>query len=76
MPRKTNKSGTQASPVNIAKHLEGIDFPVSKKDLIEHARKKGADDKALKMFEEMDDIEYKSAKDVMREYGKGRHEAA
>ncbi len=40
--------GKRTSPVNIAKHLQGIDFPVSKQDLIEHAKKKGADDAAMK----------------------------
>ncbi len=76
MAKSQEKSSGQASPVNIAKHLQGIDFPVSKQDLIEHAKKKGADDAAMKTFQDMDDIEYKSLKDVMREYGKVHQKAA
>lgn len=76
MAKQQEKGGGQASAVNIAKHLQGIDFPVGKQDLIEHAKKKGADELAMKMFNEMPDIEYKSVKDVMREYGKKHKEAA
>lgn len=76
MTKKEEKGGAQASPVTIARQLQGIDFPVSKQDLINHAKQKGADESAMQMFGEMPDIEYKSAKDVMKEYGKKHKKAA
>jgi hypothetical protein len=44
--------------------------------LINHAKKNGADESVLKMFEEMDDLEFKSVKDVMKEYCKKFDKAA
>ncbi len=76
MPKKEGGGGRQASVTNIAKHLRGIDFPVNKQDLIEHAKKNGADDAAIKMFNEMEDREYNSIKDVMKEYGEKYEKAA
>ncbi len=64
------------SVTNITKHLSGIDFPVNKQSLIEHAKKKGVDDAVMNMLNRMEDREYGSMKDVMKEYGKHYEKAA
>jgi hypothetical protein len=73
---KTQEKKAKPSVTSITKHLQGIDFPVKKKDLIEHANKKGVDDAVMQMFNEMDDREYNSIKDVMKEYGDKYEKAA
>lgn len=73
---KSEGGSHRPSVTNVTKHLQGIDFPASKQDLIEHARKKGVDDSVLSLFDDMDDREYNSMKDVMTEYGKKYEKAA
>jgi len=72
--KKTARSGPSA--VNLAKQFQGIDFPVNKQDLIEHAREKGAEENVMNMLEQLEDREYNSMKDVMKEYGKQYEKAA
>ncbi len=75
MPKSETKS-PRPSVTNLTKHLQGIDFPASKQDLINHARKKGVDDSVMNLLNEMEDHEYRSMKDVMKEYGKKYEKAA
>ncbi len=76
MDKQDNSKGSRPSVVNLAKHFQGIDFPASKQNLIEHAKNKGADEKIMQMLERMDDREYASMKDIMKEYGKNYQKAA
>lgn len=64
------------SVVNLAKHFHGIDFPANKQDLIEQAKKNGADEKVMNMLDQMEEREYAGMKDVMKEYGKQYEKAA
>ncbi len=75
MPKSKTKS-SRPSVTNLTKHLQGIDFPASKQNLIDHARKKGVDESVMNMLNEMTDHEYGSMKDVMKEYGKQYEKAA
>lgn len=58
------------SPANVAKFLKGIDFPASKKDLINHAKKNHAEDPVLQELKKMPEQEYGTMADVMKGYGK------
>lgn len=49
--------------------LKGIDFPANKEDLLEHAKKNGAEDAVLEMIEKMPDGEFGNMADVMSAYG-------
>jgi hypothetical protein len=49
---------------------------VNKQDLIEHAKKKGAEESVMYMLDQLEDREYGSMKDVMKEYGKPYEKAA
>ena len=58
----------QASPIEVQKSLKDIDYPVHKKDLIQHAKKHGASEKVLEVLESLQDKEYSNATDVSREF--------
>ena len=58
----------QASPIEVQKSLKDIDYPVHKKDLIEHAKKHGASNKVLEVLESLPDKEYSNATDVSKEF--------
>jgi len=58
----------QASPIEVQKSLKDIDYPVHKKDLIQHAKKHGASEKVLEVLESLPDKEYSNATDVSREF--------
>jgi hypothetical protein len=57
------------SPINVSRHLKGIDFPASKKDLIDHATGNKADKDVTDILQQMPDREYGSMADVMKGLG-------
>lgn len=58
----------QASPIEVQKSLKDIDYPVHKKDLIQHAKKHGASEKVLAVLQSLPDKEYANATDVSKEF--------
>ena len=58
----------QVSPIEVQKSLKDIDYPVHKKDLIQHAKKHGASDKVLEVLESLPDREYTNAVSVNQEF--------
>lgn len=59
-----------SSPTNISKNLKGIHFPASRKDLVERARKNGANEEVLRAIREMPDQSYSNMADVMKGFGR------
>ncbi len=57
------------SPVNVTNYLRGIQFPVTRDDLIRHARNQGADDDIIQVLNGMPDRRYNDMADVMGGYG-------
>ena len=57
---KQDEKGKSSRPsvVNLAKHFQGIDFPANKQDLIEQAKKNGAEENVMSMLDQMEDREY------------------
>jgi len=53
----------------ITKHLAGIDFPASRKELEKHAKSQGADDDILKAIHDLPEDKYNTMADVMKAYG-------
>ncbi|GAA4529737.1 MULTISPECIES: DUF2795 domain-containing protein [Nonomuraea] len=49
---------TAPNPIQLQKHLKGVDYPASKADLLEAARKHGADQDTMRALEAMPDREY------------------
>jgi hypothetical protein len=61
------------SPSNIAHHLQGINFPAAKRDLLRQARDNGAAQDIMDVLHAMPDQEYESAADVVKEIGQAEH---
>lgn len=58
------------NPINLQKHLKGLDYPASKQDLVEHAKSKGADDEMLDLLEQLpDDEEFQTPTEVNQAVG-------
>lgn len=55
---------TKINPIQLQKHLKGVDYPASKEDLISHAKEQGADENAISVLEQLPDQEYESPTDV------------
>ncbi|RXA20232.1 DUF2795 domain-containing protein [Methanosarcina sp. MSH10X1] len=58
----------QTSPIEVQKALKDIDYPVSKKQLIEHAKKHSASSEVIEVLEDLPDKEYTNAADVSKEF--------
>ncbi|GGL00155.1 hypothetical protein Ppa06_68790 [Planomonospora parontospora subsp. parontospora] len=46
------------NPIELQKHLSGVDYPASRDDLVRAAREHGADDEMIKALREVPDREY------------------
>ncbi|WP_035279946.1 DUF2795 domain-containing protein [Actinokineospora spheciospongiae] len=46
------------NPIELQKHLSGVDYPASRQDLVEHARSDGASEEILQALENMPDRTY------------------
>jgi len=57
------------SPANIAGFLEGIDFPATKDELVDHAEDNGAPQEVIDVLESLPNQEYTSMADVMSGVG-------
>lgn len=61
---------TKANPVEIQKHLKGVDYPASKQELIQHAQKQGADQDLLSILEQLpENKEYETPTDLNKAIG-------
>jgi hypothetical protein len=60
------------NPIQLQKYLGGVDYPISKQDLIQHARAKGADDEVIRTLERLPLDEFNSPNDVSEAFGKIR----
>ncbi len=58
------------NPIQVQKFLGGVDYPIGKQDLIEHAKSKGADDEVMSTLEQLPFDEFNSPNDVSEAIGK------
>ncbi|MBD2515531.1 DUF2795 domain-containing protein [Nostoc sp. FACHB-973] len=60
----------KANPVEIQKHLKGVDYPAKRQDLIQHAKKHGADKEIISLLEKVPgDKEFESPTDLNKALG-------
>ncbi|WP_071191385.1 DUF2795 domain-containing protein [Trichormus sp. NMC-1] len=60
----------KANPVELQKHLKGVDYPANKEELIEHAREQGADKQLLSLLEQLpEDEEYEDPTELNKAIG-------
>jgi hypothetical protein len=57
------------NPIQLQKHLGGIDYPASKQDLVRHAQQRGADQDAVATLESLPRDRFNSPNDVSEALG-------
>lgn len=67
--RQTHTGDEIPNPIQIQKYLSGIDYPTDKQNLLKHAKKEGADDRAMDALGQLPDKSYNSPVAVSREIG-------
>ncbi|WP_413174866.1 DUF2795 domain-containing protein [Anabaena azotica] len=61
---------TKANPVELQKHLKGVDYPATKEELIEIATEQGADKQLLSLLEQLpEDEEYENPAELNKAIG-------
>ncbi|AFY47859.1 Protein of unknown function (DUF2795) [Nostoc sp. PCC 7524] len=60
----------KANPVQIQKHLKGVDYPANKQELIDHAQQQGADRNVISLLEKLpEDEEYETPTELNKAIG-------
>jgi hypothetical protein len=59
----------KANPIEIQKHLKGMNYPASREDIIQHAEEHGADEDLRSLLEELPEDEYETPADVNKAIG-------
>lgn len=57
------------NPIEVQKHLKGIDYPVDKENLIKHAQAHGADEQLQALLQELPEDEFETPADVSKAIG-------
>lgn len=60
----------KVNPIQLQKHLKGMDYPASKQDLIKHAEKNGADDNVRSVLQQIPDEDYETPAELSKAVGK------
>lgn len=58
----------RVNPIEVQKHLKGIDYPVSREDLVKHAQQNGSDNLSP-ILQELPDETYETTADVSKAIG-------
>lgn len=59
----------RVNPIEVQKHLKGIDYPVNKEDLVKHAQENGADEELQSVLQELPRDEFQTPADVNKAIG-------
>ena len=59
----------KVNPVQLQKHLKGVDYPASKQQLIDRAKQQGADEQAISALEQLPDQEFDTPTEVSQAVG-------
>ena len=63
-------TGMPVNPIQVQKFLSGIDYPIGKQELVEHAKSEGADDDVTSTLADLPMDEFNSPNDVSEAIGK------
>lgn len=61
---------SKVNPIQMQKYLKGMDYPAGKKELLEHAKKSGADENVCATLERLPDEQYDTPAEVSKAVGK------
>jgi len=59
----------KVNPIQLQKHLKGVDYPASKEDLLRAAEKNGADENIRTTLEQLPDQNFETPADVSEAIG-------
>ena len=59
----------QANPVEVEKHLKGVNYPANKRELLAHARQNGASQDILETLKDLREENFNSPVEVNRAIG-------
>jgi len=57
------------NPIELQKHLKGVDYPASKEDVIAKAKENGADQELQSALENLSDEQFETPADVNKAIG-------
>lgn len=58
------------NPIQVQKYLKGIDYPVNKEEVVNTAKKEGADNNIISTLQKLPDQSFNSPKDISRAIGR------
>ncbi|AXB42386.1 DUF2795 domain-containing protein [Amycolatopsis albispora] len=58
---------SKANPIEVQRHLSGVDYPARRDDLVEAAKSNGADEGTLDLLRKLPDREYEGPSGVSKE---------
>lgn len=59
----------KVNPIELQKHLKGLDYPASKEDVISHAEKNGINQEIKSVLEQLPDEEFDTPTAVSKAVG-------
>jgi hypothetical protein len=60
---------SKVNPIELQKHLSGVDYPAGRDDLVRTAEQNGADEETLKALRDLPDRTYEGPSGVSKEVG-------
>ena len=64
-----SQTSSGASPVDLARHLEGLSLPASKQDVVRHLRSKGANADEITAIERLPERYFTTMADILTGIG-------
>ncbi|GCE31084.1 hypothetical protein KDA_65680 [Dictyobacter alpinus] len=62
---------TKADSTNIDTYLKGVKFPAQREELVNHARKQGANEQVCRQLSQLPNVHYRSINEVNRDLAQG-----
>jgi hypothetical protein len=60
----------KVNPIQLQKYLKGVNYPADKKNLVAHAKGRGADEDVMYTLEHLPDKKYDGPTGIAKEVGK------
>lgn len=65
----------EVNPIQVEKHLKGLDYPTSKDNLVKHAQQQGADQNIMDALQKLPDETFNKPTDVTKAIGEINRES-
>lgn len=67
---RDNTQYDHVNPVQVERFLKGLDYPANKKQVVDYAKKNGADRRVIETLERMEDQTFDMPADISQAIGK------